>query len=328
MNSDVLKIIRNELCFHSLLPFQNKSAIILKEYYNKDGLNYENPNPAGGDDKNDGWVKERGIYYQMYSPTNYSSSFVKDVFEKFETDAKGLFENVYDKKLWKQPINEFIFIVNTRDQSIPKDSSNRCGKCIDELNKKYGASAIWKLVNVDYLTDLMLEIKDENIERNIIIKLGVDGLINYSNLDECIMFKFLDILSENIQENMFGEIGSNYTRISTERKININKLDLIKDKINMMIRKLNIVENAISTFEKQNPVNDVVERTKNFVIDSYVTLKDKYTGVDLYNKILEKILNITSELTSYKYAAELFMIYIFDKCDIFEKEDELDVFTK
>lgn len=142
------------------------------------------------------------------------------------------------------------------------------------------------------------------------------------------MFKFLDILSGNIQENMFGEIGSNYTRTSTERKININKLDLIKDKINMMIRKLNIVENAISTFEKQNPVNDVVERTKNFVIDSYVTLKDKYTGVDLYNKILEKILNITSELTSYKYAAELFMIYIFDKCDIFEKEDELDVFTK
>ena len=99
MNSDMLKIIRNELCFHSLLPFQNKSAIILKEYYNKDGLNFENPNPAGGDDKNDGWVKEKGIYYQMYSPTNYPSSFVKDVFGKFETDAKGLFENVYDKKL-------------------------------------------------------------------------------------------------------------------------------------------------------------------------------------------------------------------------------------
>ena len=142
------------------------------------------------------------------------------------------------------------------------------------------------------------------------------------------MFKFLDILSGNIQENMFEEIGSNYTRISSERKININKLDSIKDRINLMIRRLNIVENAISTFEKQNPFNDVIERTKNFVIDLYVKLKDQYKGVDLYNKILEEILNITPELTSYKYAAELFMIYIFDKCDIFEKEDELDVFTK
>ena len=58
MNSSKLKAIRNSVCYHSELAFQNKVAIILGEYYKIRGLTYENPNPAGGDDKNDGWVKE------------------------------------------------------------------------------------------------------------------------------------------------------------------------------------------------------------------------------------------------------------------------------
>lgn len=135
MDSNTLKIIRNSVCYHSGLLFQDKIGIILREYYANLELTYENPSSAGGDDKNDGWVKENGIYYQIYSPTNYDDSFTKNVLKKFCSDAKGLFENVYNKNLWKRPINQFIFIVNTRDQNVPKDSRQECEKIIVNLIK-------------------------------------------------------------------------------------------------------------------------------------------------------------------------------------------------
>lgn len=320
MDSSMYKIIRNALAFHSSLPFQNKGAIILKEYYKYKGFTYENPNPAGGDDKNDGWVKEKGIYYQIYSPTNYSGSFANDVFKKFKSDAEGLFENVYVHNLWKKPINEFIFIVNTRDQSIPKDSIGICQKCIDDLNKTYNANASYKLENVDYFLDLMQDIDNEKIEKNILMKLDVDDMVKYSNIDENVMIKFLDLLSSNIQENIYNNNSSDYVRISSEKKITLNSLDKYKEKINIMITKLSIVENAISLYEKQNPMDNVTNRTTNLVINLYNELKDKYVGTDLYDEILLKIIELTPQLMSFKYPAEFFMIYIFDKCDIFEKE--------
>lgn len=320
MDSSMMRLVRNELCFYSSLQFQNKAAIILKEYYRNLKLTYENPNPAGGDDKNDGWVVETGIYYQVYAPTNYSDSFVSDVFRKFEEDATGLFNNVYNRKLWKAPINEFIFIVNTRDQSTPKDSKLRCKSCIDSLNRRYGSSAKFKLVNVDYLVDLILEINNYKVERNILIKLEIDGMLNYSNLDEKVMLRFLDLLSSNIQEQTFSNIGSDYVRISSEKKIKINSLNEYSDKINTMIRRLDIVEKAISTYEKTNPMDDVAEKTTKLVINLYDNLKDSYEGIRLYDQILAGIMDVTSQLSSFKYAAEFFIIYVFDKCDIFEKE--------
>ncbi len=320
MDSNILKLIKIELSCYSSIQFQNRAAIILSECYKKLGYDYENPNPAGGDDKNDGWVKGTGIYYQFYSPTNYPKSFEKNVFNKFETDAKGLFENVYVKNLWEKPINKFIFIVNTRDVGIPKDSKRRCEKCIESLNKLYNAHATYILANVDYLTDLLLEVDDSKVERNILIKLEIDGLLNYSNLDEKVMIQFLDLLSRNIQESMLIGEGSNYERVSTESKISINNLNEYKDKINFMITKLNVVESAMSDFERNDPLKDISDKTTKIVINLYNQLKAQYSGIDLYDRILSGILAIAPELKSFVCPAEFFMIYVFDKCDIFEKE--------
>ena len=321
MNSSKLKAIRNSVCYHSELAFQNKVAIILGEYYKIRGLTYENPNPAGGDDKNDGWVKDAGIYYQMYSPTNYPKSFTKSVLEKFVEDATGLFANVYDKNIWRKPINEFIFIVNTRDASIPKDSGEKCKKCIDELNEKYKTDVKYKLVNFDYLADLLLEIDDEKVERNLIIKLEVDDLLNYSEINEKSMLDFLGIISSCIHKSMLLDSkGTDYKRISSERKITINNLKPIKEKINTMIRKLWVVENAISIACENNPASNVGVIVIDFVIGLYNKNKELYLGVELYNKILEDILNIAPELEGYDIPAEMFIVYVFDKCDIFKKE--------
>ncbi len=320
MDSSKLKIVRNSICYHSGQNFQNKIGIILKEYYTFSGYSYENPSSAGGDDKNDGWVKELGIFYQVFSPTNYNSSFGKNVFGKFKEDATGLFENVYVHGLWKTPINEFVFVVNTRDQELPKDSELFCDKVIEELNKKYGSSAKYKLVNFDYIADLLFDL-DSSTEDRLMVKLDIDDMINYDNITEKTIISFLDSMAASIKEDMLGDCsGSNYTRISSANKIERNNLVEIGEKINKLICKLHIVENAISTSNRVDPTNNNVTTVTDFVISKYNILSAEKKGVELFDSIVYEMTELTPGLQLFALPAELFVVYIFDKCDIFEKE--------
>ena len=320
MNSSKMKIVRNSLCYNSGLNFQNKIAIILQYYYKMKGYEYVNPNPAGGDDKNDGWVEKLGVFYQIFSPTNYSKSFVKEVLNKFKEDANKLFDNVYKKKLWKKPIKEFIFIVNTRDQSIPKDSNLECENVISNLNKAFSTNTSWKLVNFDYISDLLLEFEGP-MERNLMVKLDLDEMLNYSNTNEKTLISFLDTLSCNVHNVYLNSSEeSSYTRVSSEEKIKINELVPISERINEIICKLSVVENAVSMYNTTDPLQQTVVKAKNYIISKYNELHNDKKGVELYYAIIKSITELAPELNAFLVPAEMFVVYVFDKCDIFEKE--------
>ena len=75
--------------------YQSAVDTILKEYYKTKNKTFESPSPNGGDDKNDGWVVEDAIFYQVYSPFQFSNSFTQDVKDKFKEDLNGLCKIVY-----------------------------------------------------------------------------------------------------------------------------------------------------------------------------------------------------------------------------------------
>ncbi len=63
-----------------------------------------------GDRKNDGYIKSKGIFFQVFSPEEISKSYLKIV-KKLNDDFTGL------QAQWS-PINEFYFVINDKYHGV------------------------------------------------------------------------------------------------------------------------------------------------------------------------------------------------------------------
>ena len=59
------------------INYQLQLGEILKIYYEYLGKKYEMPDFYGGDQKNDGYVLEDGLFYQIFAPTRLKKSLKK-----------------------------------------------------------------------------------------------------------------------------------------------------------------------------------------------------------------------------------------------------------
>lgn len=168
---------------------------------------------------------------------------------------------------------------------------------------------------------MLLEI-DEQTEKRILIKLDIDDLVSYDNITEKTIVNFLNIINNNINIEIISNNKTNdYKRISTTKKIEINNLLEIKEKLEIMISKLYIIENAISSFNRIDPTSyNKYTTIINYIISIYEKNSHYKQGFELFDSIVNEISNITPQLTSFVIPIELFVVYIFDKCDIFKKE--------
>jgi len=66
-----------------------------------------------GDRKNDGYIKSKGIFFQVFSPKEITKTYPK-VVKKLEEDFEGLINQ------WA-PVNEFYFVVNDKYQGVNAD---------------------------------------------------------------------------------------------------------------------------------------------------------------------------------------------------------------
>lgn len=320
---DLIELIILELKGTTGITFQYKIEKVLREYYREKKLEYAMPSHYGGDKKNDGWVREKNLYYQIFSPTQIRSSLKKEILSKFKEDLEGLLKILYIDKLWSKKIEEYIFIVNTIDVPLPEDSKNEYQQIVEELQKKYNINFSFKVVNLDYIKDILRELNVESLTF-IATTLRV-GALNF--IETCsakdiyqticqISYKMSEAFgSENIPKNY-------YKRISSEKKIRINNLGDKKDRIENIISKLDVVEKAIALMNEGFEEVSHFEKAKKYVVNEYEKLKNTFSGVQLYNKILEESFNFIDNVESFKIAIEYFIVYIFDKCDIFEKEEE------
>ena len=62
------------------------------------------------------------------------------------------------------------------------------------------------------------------------------------------------------------------------------------------------------------------ERVKSYIVGKYKELSSKLCGVELYDKLIVDLSGYTGYEDADNVAAEFLIVYIFDKCDIFEKE--------
>ena len=303
------------------INYQLQIKEILKVYYQYNKKTFEMPDYYGGDQKNDGWVVEDAIFYQVFAPTRLKESLKKEIQDKFKGDLDGLLNIVCNQKKWNGRIEEFIFIVNTFDGNLPHDSESYFNCTVKDLKVKFGVEFKYCVVNSDYIRDLLSEITDIEILRRISSTLHIKNLIDFNAITETIIINLIEEISGNLNMKFMGGTGfESYERISSLNKININKLDDRREEIENIISKLDIVEKAVNNINQDILCENKFERVKGFVIDKYNELTDKYQGVKLYDSLVDDTLTYTNSKVLVQMPMKFLIVYIFDKCDIFEKE--------
>lgn len=307
------------------LNFQINLGYVLKEFYEYKGLTYEMPSAAGGDDKNDGWVVEQKMFYQVYAPAQIRSSFAKDLRNKFEEDLSGLLEKISEGK-WNGDINKFIFIANTFDDHLPKDPDRFFEKTVLELQEKTGYKFEYQVTNVQYIKRLLREVDDQDVLETIRSSINLTMDIPTGAITDWNMYDFLTNLGNKIMTLTYEDNKSdNYKRISNPTKISINKLDDKKTEINRIIDNLYVVENAVSMLNQNIDTSDLFDKITKYVINLYEHLSKEHQGSDLLDEIYKGISKLSSHNLWVEVPTKYLVIYIFDHCDIFEKEVEKNV---
>jgi len=122
-----------------------------------------------GDRKNDGYIKSKGIFYQVYAPENIENSY-PSLIKKIKTDFDGLI------KQWNN-IQEFYFVLNDKYKGVNPDSE----KLLEQIKQDNHLSEC-KFITAKDLENILFSLSD-----NQIIKITGVSFMNSTILSPAIL---------------------------------------------------------------------------------------------------------------------------------------------
>ena len=267
-------------------------------------MNYAEPDfqqikPWGniGDGKNDGYIKSKGIYFQVFAPEDIRKSYV-NVIKKLEKDFDGLI------KKWN-PVNEFFFVVNDKYKGVNAD----CEIIIQKIKKTHN------LLKAAFKTPKDLE--------NILFTLTDDQIISVTGyLPDPMKIKKLDfsILNEIIvyimQLHLPQVNDSEMILPDWDEKVKFNKLTSLPS---LYLNNGYFQIGALDEYLKNNG-DFMAEELKEKMRQIYIVEKlDGKSGDDLFWAVVNKAApKAESPLQS---AVIVIMAKYFETCDIFEEPE-------
>lgn len=259
-------------------------------------LDFQAIKPWGniGDRKNDGYIKSKGIFFQVYAPENLQKSY-KDAINKLKKDFDGLYNQ------WS-PIYEFYFVVNDEYEGVNAD----CEMAIQEIRKKY------KLKNAGFLTAKDLE--------NRLFSLDDDQIFSIIGFfpDPAIL-KRLDynVLNEVIKHIMDLPISKRTTPEIVlpdwDEKIQFNQLsEPIANWLNNGYYQLHDLDKYL-----KNNSDFLADSLRDKMNEIYLEGKKNKEGDDLFWEIVNKASPRSERM--YQASVIVIMSKYFETCDIFEE---------
>ena len=247
-----------------------------------------------GDRKNDGYIKTKGIFYQVYAPEDIRKSYT-DAINKLKTDFDGL------KSYWN-PINEFYFVVNDKYKGVNAD----CERTIQEIKEKHN------LNNAGFLTAKDME--------NILFILDDDQIFLITgNIPDPAIIKQLDY---SILNEVIGYIMQLPLHKGDKSKIVFPDWDE-KIKFNSLSEPVaHLLNNG---YFQLHSLNEYLSNNSDFLADSlrdkmneiYSQEKNKNNGDDLFWAIVNFASPKAEQM--YQTAVIVIMSKYFETCDIFEE---------
>jgi len=268
-------------------------------------LSFQSIKPWGniGDRKNDGYIKEKGIFYQVFSPEDISKSY-PSVIKKINTDFNGLL------KQWS-PINEFHFVLNDKYKGVNPDSE----LLIEQIR-----------INNSLLKTSILTSKDLE---NLLFKLDVDEIITIvgyfpdPNTIAILDYSMLNEVVKHLQNIPLTNLTENITVPDWTEKIKFNDLyeKNNKDEYKPTRASIALESGILQLFELdkylKNNSEFLSEQIQKKLQQTYKDLSKIYTGVELFWEIVKK-LSPQNNSAYYTYVVTIMAKY-FETCDIFEE---------
>jgi len=266
-------------------------------------MNYAEPEfqqikPWGniGDRKNDGYIRSKGIFFQVYAPEDIRKNY-PEVIKKLENDFKGLLSQ------WTN-IKEFYFVVNDKYRGINSD----CELVIQSIQNEYKLKTC-KFLTAKDLESTLFSLKDDEIAAiiNNVPDPGTIQVLDYSILKEIIDY-IMELPIETTSDTDI--ILPNF-----DKKIEFNNLQEDQKIINA----LNNGYYLVQQLEKYLALNS------NFLADS---LRDKMHSIYQLNEksktgrdLFWAIVNEASPQLKKKYQDSVIVIMAkyFETCDIFKE---------
>lgn len=269
------------------------------------------PKPQGryGDKKNDGYIVDKGQYFAVYGPDSYDLN-ISYTISKMDTDLTGLIENI-NSGAWKNPVNTFIFVVNTRHNNIlPVEIIQKT----EELSNKYGIYVtVWTSYDLRSIFNELTEPQKQFILQcyvaldNITLNIQVlNKIIEKVNKLNCSKSK-IDGIMEFEKKIAFNNLDDNRASDLLSASYSINTIDQVLDELD-------------STGLLQEQLSDLLRKI-------YEEAKDKLSDENqIFDYIISKLMETSStdlreiDLKIIRETVLIIMSKYFENCTIFEKD--------
>jgi len=279
--------------------FENIFSNVMSKKYE----DFQPVKPQGqfGDRKNDGWVKSKGIYYQVYAPEDITNS-VNTAVQKLQKDFSGLHQ------YWNEisQIKQFYFVINDRYYgTFPTIEAT-----LSQLAKEY------KEIKFDVYLLKNLENAVLSLDRSDILDITgfLPNLHDISDIDIGILTEVIGYLMPNLKPYTPGNIA---IKPDYMEKIKFNKLGSYSGGL------LTSAYYQIGVLEEYFRANgDYAEsRITEKMIEFYEEAKEKFKVYSEADNIFHHILNRCSPRIDKRVqdAVLVVMSKYFEACDIFEE---------
>jgi len=258
-----------------------------------------------GDRKNDGYIKTKGIYYQVYAPEDIRKSYPESI-TKLKDDFAGLIKN------WT-PVNEFYFLINDKFQGVSPDAEQTINKLVSDHGLTKG-----KIMTAKDLESIAFNLDEDKIYAitGFLPDLNSITRLDYSVVNEVVKYIMELPIDKKTGEIKFPDWGE---------KIKFNELSPITENfLNFASQKLGALNQYLSneTFlaeELQTQMIGLYEEVK-----KQVSFKDEeYSGDYIFWEMVKKSSPKNESL--YESSVITIISKYFESCDIFEepKKSEL-----
>lgn len=246
-----------------------------------------------GDRKNDGYIKSKGMFFQVFSPEDITKSYPK-VVKKLKNDFNGLI------KQWS-PVNEFYFVVNDKYLGVNAD----CEQTIEAIKQKHGLKNAGFRIAAD-LENLLFSLDEDQVFAVIgFLPDPATIQLDYSVLSE--------ILSHLMILSLPKTKDSSIIYPDWDEKIAFNNLDSLEAKyLNDGFLQIGSLDEYLN-----NQSNFFAEEVKDKVREIYIECSKKYSGSKLFWAIIEMI--STRPESSFQSASIVLISKYFETCDVFEE---------
>ena len=253
-----------------------------------------------GDRKNDGYIKTKGIFYQVYAPEDIRKSY-PNVVSKLKEDFDGL------KAKWS-PVNEFYFVVNDKYKGVNAD----CEKIIQEIKISHNLNDAGFLT-AKYLENILFELEDNQI---YLITGHIPDPANIKQLD----FSILNEVIGHIMQLPLND-GDKPKIVLPDWNEKI-KLNVLSESISQLLINGCFQSHSLEEYLKNNS-DFLADSLRDKMNEVYSQEKENKSGDELFWAIVNSASPKAEQM--YQTSVIVIMSKYFETCDIFEEPVQEEV---